>query len=112
MVKGAASSQEEGTLMKIFRPIDSADLDKRIHKEFKKDTDYDIFHKKDGRIVVHFWDEEYLKNNPDKDGRNSVVDKLTIIKKILKTNIKQWDETQHDPVEEFKLLVKIIEDKQ
>ena len=38
--------------------------------------------------------------------------KLTIIKKILKTNIKQWDETQHDPVEEFKLLVKIIEDKQ
>ncbi len=38
--------------------------------------------------------------------------KLTIIKKILKTNIKQWDETQHDPVEEFKLLVKIIDDKQ
>jgi hypothetical protein len=55
--------------MKIFRPINSGDLDKRIHKEFKKDTDYDIFHKKDGRIVVHFWDEEYLKNNPDKDGR-------------------------------------------
>ena len=55
--------------MKIFRPISSSNLDKRIHKEFKKDTDYDIFHKKDGRIVVHFWDEEYLKNNPDKDGR-------------------------------------------
>ena len=43
---------------------------------------------------------------------NPAADKLTIIKKILKTNIKQWDETQHDPVEEFKLLVKIIEDKQ
>ncbi len=37
--------------------------------------------------------------------------KLNKIKKILKTNIKQWDETQHDPVEEFKLLVEIIEEK-
>ena len=43
---------------------------------------------------------------------NPAADKLAKIKKILKTNIKQWDETQHDPVEEFKLLVKIIEDKQ
>ena len=35
-------------------------------------------------------------------------EKLKEILKILKINIKQWDETQHDPVEEFKLLVKII----
>ena len=42
---------------------------------------------------------------------NPAADKLEKIKKILKTNIKQWDETQHDPVEEFKLLVEIIEEK-
>jgi len=42
---------------------------------------------------------------------NPYKDKLEKIKKILKTNIKQWDETQHDPVEEFKLLVEIIEEK-
>ena len=41
---------------------------------------------------------------------NPAAEKLEKIKKILKTNIKQWDETQHDPVEEFKLLVKIIEE--
>ena len=55
--------------MKITRPINYGDVDKRISKEFKKDTDYDIFHKRNGRIVVHFWDEEYLKNFPNKDGR-------------------------------------------
>ena len=55
--------------MKIFRPINYKDVDKRISKEFKKDTDYDIFHKTNGRIVVTFWDEEYLKNFPNKDGR-------------------------------------------
>ena len=42
---------------------------------------------------------------------NPYKDKLEKIKKVLKTNIKQWDETQHDPVEEFKLLVEIIEEK-
>ena len=42
---------------------------------------------------------------------NPYKDKLEKIKKILKLNIKQWDETQHDPVEEFKLLVEIIEEK-
>ena len=42
---------------------------------------------------------------------NPYKNKLEKIKKILKTNIKQWDETQHDPVEEFKLLVEIIEEK-
>ena len=40
---------------------------------------------------------------------NPYKDKLEKIKKILKTKIKQWDETQHDPVEEFKLLVEIID---
>ena len=43
---------------------------------------------------------------------NPYKNKLNKIKKILKTNIKQWDETQHDPVEEFKLLVEMIEEKQ
>ena len=42
---------------------------------------------------------------------NPAADKLAKIKKILKINIKQWDETQHDPVEEFKLLVEIINEK-
>jgi len=42
---------------------------------------------------------------------NPYKNKLNKIKKILKTNIKQWDETQHDPVEEFKLLVEMIEEE-
>ncbi len=42
---------------------------------------------------------------------NPYKNKLEKIKKILKTNIKQWDETQHDPVEEFKLLVEMIEEE-
>ena len=42
---------------------------------------------------------------------NPYKNKLEKIKKILKTNIKQWDETQHDPVEEFKLLVEIINEE-
>ena len=42
---------------------------------------------------------------------NPYKNKLNKIKKILKTNIKQWDETQHDPVEEFKILVEMIEEK-
>ena len=41
---------------------------------------------------------------------NPYKDKLKKIKEILKLNIKQWDETQHDPVEEFKLLVEMIEE--
>jgi hypothetical protein len=42
---------------------------------------------------------------------NPYKNKLEKIKKILKTNIKQWDETQHDPVEEFKLLVEMIDEE-
>jgi len=55
--------------MKIFRPISYLDVNKRLGEAFKKDTDYDTFHKRNGRIVIHFWDEEYLKNFPHKDGR-------------------------------------------
>ena len=43
---------------------------------------------------------------------NPYKDKLQKIKKILKANIKQWNETEHDPVEEFKILVEMIEEKQ
>ena len=42
---------------------------------------------------------------------NPYKNKLNKIKKILKTNIKQWDETQHAPVEEFKILVEMIEEE-
>jgi hypothetical protein len=36
--------------------------------------------------------------------------KLRKLKKILSTNVEIWDETQHDPVEEFKLLIKLIDE--
>ncbi len=55
--------------MKIKRPISYKDLEQRIDEKFANTTDYDIFHKRNGRIVVHFWDEDYLKNFPHKDGR-------------------------------------------
>ena len=38
-------------------------------------------------------------------------EKLKQIKKICLTNAKIWNETEHDPVEEFKLLAKIIDEK-
>jgi hypothetical protein len=38
--------------------------------------------------------------------------KLKQIKKICLTNAKIWDESQHDPVEEFKLMAEIIEEKE
>ena len=41
---------------------------------------------------------------------NRLRKKLRKLKKILLTNVEIWDETQHDPVEEFKLLVEIIEE--
>ena len=37
--------------------------------------------------------------------------KLKKLKKILSTNVEICDETQHDPVEEFKLLIKLIDEK-
>ena len=42
---------------------------------------------------------------------NRLRKKLRKLKKILLTNVEIWDETQHDPVEEFKLLVEMIEEK-
>ena len=37
--------------------------------------------------------------------------KLRKLKKLLSTNVEIWDETQHDPVEEFKLLIELIDEK-
>ena len=37
--------------------------------------------------------------------------KLKKIKKILSTIVEIWDDTQHDPVEEFRLLIKLIDEK-
>ena len=42
---------------------------------------------------------------------NRLRKKLRKLKKILLTNVEIWDEPQHDPVEEFKLLVDMIEEK-
>jgi len=42
---------------------------------------------------------------------NRLRKKLRKLKKILLTNVEIWDETQHDPVEEFNLLVDIIDEK-
>tara|TARA_R100000426_G_C4734052_1_gene76923 strand:- start:194 stop:382 length:189 start_codon:yes stop_codon:yes gene_type:complete len=55
--------------MKITRPIKYIEVEKRLTKYFNKDTDFDLYHKNNGRIVVHFFDEKYLKNFPNKDGR-------------------------------------------
>jgi len=64
---------------------------------------------------LSIWEDEDLAEERGYDRAFEVVnpykDKLKKIKEILKLNIKQWDETQHDPVEEFKLLVEIIEEK-
>ena len=43
---------------------------------------------------------------------NRLRKKLKQIKNICLTNAKQWDESQHDPVEEFKLMAEIIEEKE
>ena len=64
---------------------------------------------------LSIWEDEDLAEERGYDRAFEVVnpykDKLKKIKEILKLNIKQWDETQHDLVEEFKLLVEIIEEK-
>jgi len=64
---------------------------------------------------LSIWEDEDLAEERGYDRAFEVVNpyknKLNKIKKILKTNIKQWDETQHDPVEEFELLVEMIEEK-
>ena len=66
---------------------------------------------KDG---IRFKPLEYITEDLTSDmlePTKKAIDKLKKIKEILKLNIKQWDETQHDPVEEFKLLVEYIEEK-
>jgi len=52
--------------MKINRPIDYIEVEKRLKENFSIDTDYDTFHKINGKIVIHFWDKEYLKNQKQK----------------------------------------------
>jgi len=52
--------------MKINRSIDYIEVEKRLKENFSIDTDYDTFHKINGKIVIHFWDKEYLKNQKQK----------------------------------------------
>jgi len=56
--------------MKINRPIDYIEVEKRLKENFSIDTDYDTFHKINGKIVIHFWDKEYLKNQKQKARNN------------------------------------------
>jgi len=53
--------------MKINRPIDYTEVEKRLKKNFSIDTDYDTFHKINGKIVIHFWDKKYLENLKQKE---------------------------------------------
>jgi len=52
--------------MNIDRPIEYTEVEKRLKENFSIDTDYDTFHKINGKIVIHFWDKEYLKNQKQK----------------------------------------------
>ena len=56
--------------MKINRPIEYTEVEKRLKENFSIDTDYDTFHKVNGKIVIHFWDKEYLKNQKQKARNN------------------------------------------
>ena len=56
--------------MKINRPIEYTEVEKRLKENFSIDTDYDTFHKINGKIVIHFWDKEYLKNQKQKARNN------------------------------------------
>ena len=47
--------------MKINRPIDYTEVEKRLKKNFSIDTDYDTFHKINGKIVIHFWDKKIFR---------------------------------------------------
>ncbi len=47
------------------------------------------------------YDEAFVVTNPYKE-------KLKKILKICDLNVKQWNEVEHDPVEEFKLMSEII----
>ena len=52
--------------MNIDRPIEYTEVEKRLKENFSIDTDYDTFHKINGKIVIHFWDKKYLKNQKQK----------------------------------------------
>jgi len=56
--------------MRINRPIEYTEVEKRLKENFSIDTDYDTFHKINGKIVIHFWDKEYLKNQKQKARNN------------------------------------------
>jgi len=56
--------------MNIDRPIEYTEVEKRLKENFSIDTDYDTFHKINGKIVIHFWDKEYLKNQKQKARNN------------------------------------------
>ena len=54
---------------------------------------------------------DMLRKKQTKNEISFLRKKLRKLKKILSTNVEIWDETQHDPVEEFKLLIKLIDEK-
>ena len=62
-------------------------------------------------MLKKIWNHEPRKKMPKKE-INRLRKKLRQIKNICLTNAKQWDESQHDPVEEFKLLAEIIDEKE
>ena len=62
-------------------------------------------------LLKKIWNHEPRKKMPKKE-INRLRKKLRQIKNICLTNAKQWDESQHDPVEEFKLLAEIIDEKE
>ena len=61
-------------------------------------------------MLKKIWNHEPRKKMPKKE-INRLRKKLRQIKNICLTNAKQWDESQHDPVEEFKLMAEIIDEK-
>ena len=62
-------------------------------------------------MLKKIWNHEPRKKMPKKE-INRLRKKLRQIKNICLTNAKQWNETEHDPVEEFKLLAEIIDEKE
>jgi len=62
-------------------------------------------------LLKKIWNHEPRKKMPKKE-INRLRKKLRQIKNICLTNAKQWNETEHDPVEEFKLLAEIIDEKE
>ena len=54
---------------------------------------------------------DMLRKKQTKNEISFLRKKLRKLKKILSTNVEIWDETQHDPVEEFKLLIELIDEK-